>query len=85
MSTDQETFARIEQALDAQQMRLFEMASMVGEYRSALAQAREAGDGEAIKLMRQLPGARYHVATTYLAEQWKVLAGDLRRAFPDDA
>lgn len=83
MSIDQDTYTRLAEALDAQQMRLFEMASMVGEYRAALAEAHDGGDSEAIKLMRQLPGARYHVATTYLAEQWKVLAVEMKRAFPD--
>ncbi len=64
----------------------FEMATMIGEYRNMLADMQEqrTPDGDMVKLARSLPGARYHVASTYVRENWLVLEGELKRLFPGD-
>jgi hypothetical protein len=64
-----------------------EMAQMIGEYRNMLADLQEQRrpDDELVKLARSLPGARYHVATTYVRENWLVIEGTLKRLFPAES
>lgn len=74
----------VDRLLDQQMLKHFEMAQMIGEYRNMLADLQEqrVPDGDMVKLARSLPGARYHVATTYVRENWLVLEGELKRLFP---
>lgn len=81
---DEDSFERVDQLLVEQQMKHFEMAEMVGEYRRMVQELRERHDDSAVQLARSLPGARYHVATTYVRENWLVLEGELKRLFPRD-
>jgi hypothetical protein len=81
-SAAEDPFDAIDRMLGEQQMKHFEMAGMVGEYRDMLSDLRERHDEEALKLARNLPGARYHVATTYVRENWLKLQAELTRAFP---
>lgn len=80
-------FAIVDRLLDQQMVKHFEMAQMIGEYRDMLADLQEQRrpDTDKVKLARSLPGARYHVATTYVRENWLVLEGELKRLFPDEA
>ena len=81
---DEDSFERVDRLLVEQQMKHFEMAEMVGEYRRMVQDLRERHDESAVRLARSLPGARYHVATTYVRENWLVLEGELKRMFPRD-
>ncbi|MEQ8834233.1 MAG: hypothetical protein RIB67_07280 [Miltoncostaeaceae bacterium] len=84
MSTDdRDPFEVIEDALTSIQIKHFEMSNMVDDYRAMVADLRHGGDPEQIKLARVLPGARYHVATTYVSETWHTVEGQLKRAFPE--
>lgn len=83
MSTeDHDPFEAIERALEQIQIKHFEMAGMVDDYRTMIADLRERHDEEQVRLARALPGARYHVATTYVRETWHAVEGELKRAFP---
>jgi hypothetical protein len=72
---------QIDKLLDEIQVKHFEMAGMVGEYRAMLMKLRDEPDPEALKLAQSLPGARYHVASKYTEEQWKVLQVELGRLY----
>ena len=76
----------VDRLLDQQMVQHFEMAHMIGEYRNMLADLQEQRrpDQDMVKLARSLPGARYHVATTYVRETWLVLEGELKRLFPEE-
>lgn len=78
-------YAIVDRLLDQQMVQHFEMAQMIGEYRNMLADLQEQRrpDEDMVKLARSLPGARYHVATTYVRETWLVLEGELKRLFPE--
>jgi hypothetical protein len=80
---DMDPFDAIEEALQNIQIKHFEMAGMVDDYRSMIEDLRDRADEQQIKLARALPGARYHVATTYVHETWRTIAGELKRAFPE--
>ena len=82
----EDPYAIVDRLLDQQMVKHFEMAQMIGEYRDMLADLQEQRrpDQDMIKLARSLPGARYHVATTYVRESWLVLEGELKRLFPPD-
>lgn len=75
----------IDRLLDQQMMKHFEMAEMIGGYRDMLADLQEQRrpDSEMVKLARALPGAKYHVSTTYVRETWLVIEAELKRLFPD--
>lgn len=79
-------YAVVDRLLDQQMVQHFEMAHMIGEYRNMLADLQEQRrpDQDMVKLTRSLPGARYHVATTYVRETWLVLEGELKRLFPEE-
>ncbi len=88
MSSEPEAdpYAIVDRLLDQQMVQHFEMAQMIGEYRNMLADLQEQRrpDQDMVKLARSLPGARYHVATTYVRETWLVLEGELKRLFPEE-
>jgi len=81
---DRDPMDAIEEALQNIQIKHFEMAGMVDDYRTMLEELRSRPDDERTKLARALPGARYHVATTYVTETWRAIEGELKRAFPED-
>ncbi len=83
---DEDPFAIVDRLLDQQMLKHFEMAEMISGYRDMLADLREQRqpDTQLVKLARALPGARYHVATTFVRENWLVLEGELKRLFPVD-
>jgi hypothetical protein len=83
VSPPEDPFDAIDRMLAEQQVKHFEMAGMVGEYRDMLSDLRERHNDEALRLARNLPGAKYHVATTFVRENWLKLQAELIRAFPD--
>jgi len=80
----EDPYDTVDRLLDQQMIKHFEMAQMIGEYRDMLADLQEQRrpDDELVKLARSLPGARYHVATTYVRENWLAIEGTLKRLFP---
>ena len=78
---DQSDHEKIDELLDGLQIKHFEMAGMIGEYRTMLLKLQTEHDEQAVKLAQALPGARYHVASKYVDEQWKVLHAELTRVF----
>ncbi len=89
MSTErgEDPYDTVDRLLDQQMIKHLEMAQMIGEYRNMLADLQEQRrpDDELVKLARSLPGARYHVATTYVRENWLVIEGTLKRLFPAES
>lgn len=81
-----EGFAEIDRLLDQQMLKHFEMADMIGAYRNMLADLEEERrpDPDKVRLARSLPGARYTVSTTYVRENWLVIAALLNKMFPPD-
>jgi hypothetical protein len=83
----EDPYDTVDRLLDQQMIKHLEMAQMIGEYRNMLADLQEQRrpDDELVKLARSLPGARYHVATTYVRENWLVIEGTLKRLFPAES
>lgn len=83
MSThDHDPFEAVEHALEQIQIKHFEMAGMVDDYRTMIAELRQRADEDQLRLARALPGARYHVASTYVHETWRTVEAEVKRAFP---
>jgi hypothetical protein len=78
-------FGLVYAMLDELQMKHYEMAGMVGEYKQMVEALEDRRDEDKVRLARNLPGARYHVATTYVRESWLKLDAELKRLFPESA
>lgn len=78
-------FAYVYAMLDELQMKHYEMAGMVSEYKELVEALEERQDADRLRLARNLPGARYHVATTYVRESWLKVDAELKRLFPEPA
>lgn len=78
-------WAHIDRLLDQQMLKHFEMAELISGYRDMLADLEEQRTPaeDMVRLARALPGAKYHVAQTYVRENWLVIAGELKRLFPE--
>jgi hypothetical protein len=77
-------FATAYRLLDELQMKHYEMAGMVGEYKELIENLEERRDEDNLRLARSLPGARYLVATTFVRENWLKVEAELKRLFPED-
>jgi hypothetical protein len=64
------------------QAKHLEMAQMLAEYQRLVEEMEENPEPDGVRLVRALPGARYHVASTYVVETWKRLDAELKRLFP---
>ena len=85
MSTNPPASApEVDALLDEIQAKLFEMLGQVGEYRELLQGAGIQPDRDSRIMLRALPGAKYHVASTYVDAQWKVIQAALNEIYPDD-
>lgn len=83
MSTNPPASApEVDALLDEIQAKLFEMVGQVGEYRELLQGAGARPEGETLAMLRSLPGAKYHVASTYVDAQWKVIGAALKEIYP---
>ncbi|MCA9488676.1 MAG: hypothetical protein KC621_02095 [Myxococcales bacterium] len=72
----------IDRLLEEQQMKHFELAGLVGEYRQHFDDMRENPTAEAATFARGLPGAKYRVNSKFVSENWLVLEAELQRLFP---
>ena len=77
-------FGLVYAMLDDLQMKHFEMAQMIAEYKGLVEDLEDRHDLDKVKLVRSLPGARYQVSTTYVRESWLKLDVELKRLFPED-
>ena len=85
MPPDDEAFRRVDRMFDELMVKHFEMAGMIGEYRDLLENVRERPwDREPQKLVRSLPGARYHVSMSYVREQALKIEAELKKLLPED-
>ncbi len=86
MEQEPATFASVDRMLDELMLKHFEMAEMISGYRDRLADLEEQRlpDAGEVNMMRHLPGARYHVSTTYVRELWLKTAVEIKRLFPED-
>jgi hypothetical protein len=75
-------FAPVYRLLDELQMKHYEMAGMVGEYKQLIEDLEERQTPERLMLARNLPGARYSVSTTFVRENWLKVEAELKRLFP---
>lgn len=81
---DADGFALVDRMLDELMVKHFEMAQLCGEYREHLDGVRERPwDIDARRLAVGLPGARYHVATTFAREQALKIEAELKRLFSE--
>ena len=78
-------FGLVYAMLDDLQMKHFEMAQMIAEYKGLVEDLEERRDADKVRMARSLPGARYQVSTTYVRESWLKLNVELTRLFPEDA
>lgn len=72
----------IDRLLEQQQMKHFELAGLVGEYRQHLEDVRDNPTDEGVALARGLPGAKYRVNSKFVSENWLVIEAELQRLFP---
>lgn len=73
----------IEDLLDEVQLKHFDQAERIGEYRRLVEDARENASPDSIRLARSLPGAKYFVTTEYIRQLWLKLEVELQRTFGD--
>lgn len=81
---DEDSYDKVERLLGELQMKHFELAGMIGEYRDMMADLRDRHDAEKVKLARVLPGAKYFVQTEYVRQTWLVVGVELKRIFPEE-
>jgi hypothetical protein len=77
-------FGTVYRLLDELQMKHFEMAGLVDEYKKLVEDLEERADEDRLRMARNLPGARYLVSTTFVREQWLKVDAELQRLFPED-
>jgi hypothetical protein len=78
-----EQFQLVDRLLDELMIKHFEMAQMCGEYRELIEGIQERPwDHDRKRLAGNLPGARYHVASTFAREQGLKIEAELKKMFP---
>jgi hypothetical protein len=77
-------FGPVYRMLDELQMKHFEMAGQVAEYKQLVEDLEERADEDRLRMARNLPGARYLVNTTFVREHWLKVGAELQRLFPED-
>lgn len=80
----EDPFDFVDRLLEQQQMKHFELAGLVGEYRQHFEEVRNNPTEDGIALARGLPGAKYRVNSKFVSENWLVLEAALKRMFPRD-
>ncbi len=69
--------------LDQLQVAHMEMAGIVRDYVELLEGLEERRDADKVSLARTLPGAKYHVRTTFVRENWLKVEAELKKLFPE--
>ena len=82
---DADPFATIEDLLAETQLKHFELAELIGEYRRLIEDIQEEPTDDRVKLARGLPGAKYRVTSEYIRQNWLKLEVELNRAFGSPA
>jgi hypothetical protein len=82
---DADTFTTIEDLLAETQLKHFELAELIGEYRRLIEDIHEHPTDDRVKLARALPGAKYYVTSEYIRQNWLKLDVELNRAFGNSA
>ena len=77
-------FGTVYRLLDELQMKHYEMAGLVAEYKQLVEDLEERVDEDRLMMARNLPGARYLVNTTLVREQWLKVGAELQRLFPEE-
>ena len=77
-------FGPVYRLLDELQMKHYEMAGLVAEYKQLVEDLEERTDEDHLRMVRSLPGARYLVNTTFVREQWLKVGAELQRLFPEE-
>lgn len=80
----EDAYAFLDRLLEEQQMKHFELAGLVGEYRNHFADMEERATQDAVNLARGLPGAKYRVNAKFIEENWLVFEAEMKRMFPRD-
>ena len=83
-TTSGDPFGPVYKLLDELQIKHFEMAGMVNEYKQLVEDLEERQDADRLRMARSLPGARYLVNTTFVRENWLKVDAELRRLFPEE-
>ena len=83
-TTSGDPFGTVYKLLDELQMKHFEMAGMVNDYKQLVEDLEERQDADRLRMARNLPGARYLVNTTFVRENWLKVDAELKRLFPED-
>jgi hypothetical protein len=78
---DADAFTTIEDLLAEAQLKHFELAELIGEYRRLIEDIQEDPTDDRVKLARGLPGAKYRVTSEYIRQNWLKLEVELNRAF----
>ncbi len=78
---DTDVYATIEDLLAETQLKHFELAELIGEYRRLIEDIQENPTEDRVKLARGLPGAKYRVTSEYIRQNWLKLEVELNRAF----
>lgn len=78
-------FGPLYRLLDEVQAAHHEMGRMVEEYKQLIERLEERRVDEDLLLARNLPGARYAVATTFVRENWLKVEAEITTLFPPEA
>ncbi len=78
---DTDVYATIEDLLAETQLKHFELAELIGEYRRLIEDVQEDPTDDRVALARALPGAKYWVTQEYIRQNWLKLEVELKRAF----
>jgi len=78
---DADVYTTIEDLLAETQLKHFELAELIGEYRRLIEDISENATEDRVKLARALPGAKYRVTSEYIRQNWLKLEVELNRAF----
>ena len=77
-------FAPLYRLLDELQMKHYEMAQTIGDYKELVERLEERADADSLRVARSLPGARYMVSQTFVRENWLKVQAELTKLFPPE-
>lgn len=84
MAPSDEDFQRVDRMLGELMVKHLEMAQLCGDYREIIENVRERPwDTDNRRLAGALPGARYHVSSTFAREHALRIEAELGRMFGD--
>jgi hypothetical protein len=78
---DDEPLQLIYDLLSEQQMKFYELVELMGEYRRMVEDAAETSTEHAVRVARGLPGAKYHVGTEWIRQNWFKYNNEINRVF----